>query len=214
MKHFVIVMIACLICVSTMSYAQVECQETVEYSYTPSSREIGEIIYETSGESSGGPVGAFDVNILAEDITLSQAGISQIAGVELTLAIAGEQEVKLWFFEEFNAPAIHVEDLGLMNTDGEYTTFLFELGAPVAVPQNFYFGFSVQGNGESDWIQTAAEVVVGAGTPGTYFYGPIAGGMLTNEWAVNVEHFDLKVFAEGAVATESMQWGQIKSLFF
>lgn len=213
MKTFVIATIACLICVSTMSYAQVICQETIENSTTPSSRELGEIIYETSGEGSS-PVGAFDVNILAEDISLLTSGISMISGVELSLAIDGDQEVKLWFFDEFNAPAIHVEDLGILNTDGVSTMFQFELGAPIAVPQNLYIGVSIQGNDATDWIKTASEVVIGAGTPGTYFYGSIAGGILTNEWTITVEHFDMKVFAEGVVATENVNWGEIKSFFF
>lgn len=213
MKTFVIAMAACLICVSSMSYAQVLSQETIKISDTPSSRVLGEIIYETSGDAPGGPVGAFDVNILAEDISLSHSGINLISGVELNLAIAGDQEVKLWFFEEFNAPAIHVEDLGILNTDGEYIIFQFELEAPIAVPQNLYIGVSIQGNGESDWIKTATDVEIGAGTPGTYFYGPIAGGMLTNEWTITVEHFDMKVFAEGTVSTENVYWGDIKSLF-
>lgn len=212
MKTFVIAMIACLVCVSTMSYAQVICEETIEKPNTPSSRELGEIIYETTGDGVS-PVGAFDVNILAEDITLLHPGINVISGVELSLRIDGDQEVKLWFFDELDAPALHVEDLGIMNTDGVSTLFQFELAAPIAVPQNIYFGVSIQGNDATDWIETATEVVIGAGTPGTYFYGSIAGGMLTNSWTTTPEHYDMKVFAEGTVATENVYWGEIKSLF-
>ena len=213
MKNFVIGMIACLICVSTMSYAQVAIQDTIENSNNnPSSRELGEILYETSGETS--PVAAFDENILAEDISLQQHGISLISGVELSLNIYGEQEVKLWFFEDLNAPAIHVEDLGMLNTDGATTMFQFELSAPLAVPQNLYIGVSIHGNGASDWLQTATDVVIGSGTPGTYFYGSIAGGILDNTWTTSSEHFRMKVFEEGVVATENVQWGMLKSLFF
>jgi len=156
-------------------------------------RDLGDIVYETSGSTSD--LGPYDSNILAEDITLSESGETEIGGVELVLNIDGEQSVKLWFFDQLNSPAIHVEDLGSLNTYGQDLTFQFELNEPLLVPQNFYFGVSIQGNGNTDWIDCHQSVITGSGTPFTYFYGSIAGGILDNNWtSSNGQHFNLKIY--------------------
>lgn len=141
----------------------------------------GAAIYEVP-ELPNNLVGAWDVNILADDVHFETASV--ISKIRIRLAIAGVQTCKLWLFDALGSPPIHTATFTNVpaSTNTDASTYDFDMH--VQVPKDVYVGFSAQGDG---WTANAVDywsrgTVVNrgvAGTAGQYYYGPVAGGQIT-----------------------------------
>jgi hypothetical protein len=140
----------------------------------------GATIYEVP-ENPGNLVGAWDVNIFADDVHFGTASI--ISKIRMRLAIRGVQTCKLWLFTATNSAPIHT--VSFTNVSAIYpidvTTYDFDM--QVQVPKDIYVGFSAEGDG---WTNNAdfwsRGTVLNRGvtnTAGQYYYGPVAGEKLT-----------------------------------
>jgi hypothetical protein len=139
------------------------------------------VIYEVP-ETPNQVAGAFDVNILADDVHFETAAI--LRKVRMRLAIAGSQACKLWIFDAMNSLPIHVVPFTNVPAGNAFTVSTYDFDMQLQVPKDIYVGFSAQGDG---WTNTLSDYwsrgfVVNrgvAGTAGQYYYGPVAGEKLT-----------------------------------
>lgn len=141
----------------------------------------GESIYEVP-EVANEVVGAWDVNILADDVHFAHASV--LRQVRMRLAIAGVQTCKLWIFDGLNRDPLHTVVFTNQPATNQFHTSTYDFNMQVQVPKDIYVGFSAQGGG---WGGTASDywswgIVANrgvAGTVGEYYYGPVSGGQLT-----------------------------------
>ena len=145
------------------------------------------VVYQVQ-EMPGEVVGAWDVNILADDVHFAAPTI--LSQVRIRLAIAGAQECKLWLFDGLNRPPLHVATFTNVPAASPYDVSTYDFDMDVQVPRDLYVGFSAQGGGWtntlSDYWSRGTNLVVGvAGTPGQYYYGPVSGGQLTTAYAAD-----------------------------
>lgn len=160
---------------------------------------FGAVIYGVP-EKAGEVVGAWDVNILADDVHFETASI--IREIHIRLAIAGEQTCKLWVFDGMNRPPLHVIPFTNAAALNPYdvSTYVFEMH--LQVPKDIHVGFSAQGDGWtntlSDYWSWGPEVLKGVeGTLGTYAFGPVSGGQLTTMYVSGTPSFGcLQVLSE------------------
>ena len=160
-------------------------------------------------------VGAWDVNILADDVHFKTAAI--ISKVRIRLAIAGEQTCKLWIFDALNSAPLHTVLFTNVPATSEYDVSTYDFDMQVQVPKDIYVGFSAQGDG---WTASAVDywswgTVVNqgvAGTAGQYYYGPVTGEKLTSVYAPvgNVSFGCLQILAEPVqIDTLTVATGQV-----
>ena len=143
------------------------------------------VVYQVQ-EMPGEVVGAWDVNILADDVHFAAPTI--LSQVRIRLAIAGAQECKLWLFDGLNRPPLHVATFTNVPAASPYDVSTYDFDMDVQVPRDLYVGFSAQGDGWTNtwsdyWSRGTNRVVGAAGTPGQYYYGPVSGGQLTTAYA-------------------------------
>lgn len=131
-------------------------------------------------------VGAWDVNMLADDVHFEVPSI--IREIRMPMAIAGLQTCTLWIFDNTNSPPLYTAAFSnqLATTNSDSTVYVFEMN--LQVPKDIYLGFSAQGDGwgltESDYWGRGYIVRQGIpGTAGEYYYGPVSGGQLTTSYA-------------------------------
>jgi hypothetical protein len=156
-------------------------------------------IYEVP-EVPGEVVGAWDVNILADDVHFETAAILRM--VRLRLAIAGEQECKVWIFDSMGSPALHVQGFTNVPATNQFDVSTYDVEMRVQVPKDIYVGFSAQGDGwnatDSDFWSRGNVVNRGvAGTAGQYYYGLVEGGQLTTMYPADaVSHGCIQILSE------------------
>jgi hypothetical protein len=148
---------------------------------TCASQCFGEVIYDIS-ENSSNVVGAYDVNILADDVHFETASI--ISKIRIRLAIAGVQACKLWIFDATNSPPLHMVPFTNVPADTPFAVSTYDFDMQLQVPKDIYVGFSAQGDGGtnnlSDYWSRGTGVHAGVpGTAGQYYYGPVTGAQLT-----------------------------------
>ena len=141
-------------------------------------------LYGISG-ASGFDLGAFDTNVMADDVQLRAP--ARLSRIELPLCIASNQNCTLWIFTELNATPLL--SIPFVNTPssyrGQFVTHEFLLKSDV--PREFYIGFSAQGEGwtddNSDFVATGPALTAGvAGTFNEFYYGAVSGGQLTSSF--------------------------------
>lgn len=142
---------------------------------------LGGVIYEAS-ENPSNVVGAFDVNILADDVHFETASI--LSKIRVRLAIAGAQTCKLWIFDATNSLPLQVVPFTNVPAGTTYDVSTYDFDLQLQVPKDIYVGFSAQGDGWaatlSDYWSRGTHVYAGVpGSAGQYFYGPVAGEKLT-----------------------------------
>lgn len=145
----------------------------------------GAVIYEVP-EDSGEVVGAWDVNILADDVHFETTSIIHM--VRMRLAIAGVQTCQLWLFTTLNSPPIYVATFTNRPATNQFDVSTYDFPMQVLVPRDIYIGFSAQAGGWSvngvDYWSRGTTVSQGvAGTPGQYYYGPVSGERLTASYS-------------------------------
>lgn len=139
-------------------------------------------IYEASEEPLK-VVGAWDVNILADDVHFETPAV--IRQVRLRLAIKGNQACQLWIFAALDSPPIYTAAFTNVPATNEYNVSTYDFDMQLQVPRDIYVGFSAQGDGWSalnlsDYWTRSFSVNRGvAGTAGEYYYGLVADGQLT-----------------------------------
>ena len=164
----------------------------------PSSRAS---IYEVP-EDKGIVMGAFDVNILADDVHFETAAI--INKIRMRLAIKGTQTCTLWVFDALNSPPIHAVAFTNAPATNQFDVSTYDFPMHLQVPRDVYVGFSAQGDGWtntlSDYWSRGSVVNQGvAGTAGQYYYGPVAGGQLTASYNSGDSSFGcMQILAEPA----------------
>lgn len=142
----------------------------------------GATIYEVQ-ENPNKVVGAFDVNILADDVHFETASI--ISKIRMRLAIKGVQTCKLWLFDAMDRDPIYTVSFTNVPATNEFNVSTYDFDMQVQVPKDIYVGFSAQGDG---WTNTLSDywslgTVInwgGVGTVGQYYYGSVAGEKLTS----------------------------------
>ena len=147
-------------------------------------------------------VGAWDVNILADDVHFETAAI--ISKIRIRLAIKGTQTCTLWVFDALHSAPIHTVTFtnGIATNQHDVSTYDFPMH--LQVPRDVYVGFSAQGDGWtntlSDYWSRGSVVNQGvAGTAGQYYYGPVAGGQLTASYNSGDSSFGcMQILAEPA----------------
>ena len=127
--------------------------------------------------------GAFDTNILADDIQMDHGGI--LTNVTMALTIKGNQDCRFWIFDGLNRPPIY--SVAFTNIPSDYTQILvYDFPMHLDVPSKIYVGFSAEGDGRVDeghpgvdYSMSSEDVRVGQpSSPGFYWYGSISGGVL------------------------------------
>ena len=141
-------------------------------------------IYEVP-ENSGNLVGAWDANIMADDVHFASAAI--LSKVRIRLAIAGVQTCRLWLFDALASPPIYTAAFTNVPAGVETAVSTYDFDMEVLVPKDIYVGFSAQGGGWGgnavDYWSSGVNIVEGsAGTAGQYYYGSVAGGQLTTAY--------------------------------
>ena len=145
-----------------------------------------DVIYEVP-EATNKVAGAWDVNILADDVHFSAPSV--IRQVRLRLAIAGTQTCRLWIFTMLNSPPIYTAVFTNVPASSEYNVSTYDFDMQLQVPRDIYVGFSAQGGGwnaptNTDYWTRGYTVSRGvAGTPGVYYYGLVSGGQLTASYS-------------------------------
>lgn len=174
----------------------------------------GAAIYEVP-EVANEVVGAWDVNILADDVHFAHASV--LRQVRIRLAIAGVQACKLWIFDGLNREALHTVVFTNQPATGTFHMSTYDFDMQLQVPKDIYVGFSAQGGGwggaASDYWSWGSVVTQGvAGTVGEYYYGPVSGGQLTTVFPTgNGAMGCLQILSE-PVRIESVAWetGQVR----
>ncbi len=153
-------------------------------------------------------VGAWDVNILADDVHFPSASI--LRDIRMPLAIAGVQTCTLWIFDALSQAPIYTVSFSnrpaVTNTDSSVYVFPMQL----QVPKDIYVGFSAQGGGwgvnASDYWGRGFVVEQGvAGTGGTYYYGPVSGGQLTTLYSIGDGSFGCLEISAYPVQVEQVE---------
>lgn len=129
-------------------------------------------------------IGAWDANILADDVHFGVPSI--ISEIRIPLAIAGEQECTLWIFDALNSPPIHTvsfTNVPSSSPSNDFHEYVFEMD--LQVPRSIYVGFSAQGGGwgenDTDYWECGTGVTTGVpGDAGLFYFGSVAGGELTS----------------------------------
>ena len=103
-----------------------------------------DVIYEVP-EATNKVAGAWDVNILADDVHFSAPSV--IRQVRLRLAIAGTQTCRLWIFTMLNSPPIYTAVFTNVPASSEYNVSTYDFDMQLQVPRDIYVGFSAQGGG-------------------------------------------------------------------
>ena len=158
-------------------------------------------IYEVP-ETPGEVVGAWDVNILADDVHFETAAIVNM--IRMRLAIKGNQACMLWVFDALNRPPIYTVAFTNVPAAGPFDVSTYDFSMHRQVPRDVYVGFSAQGDGWtntlSDYWSWGSVVTQGiAGTAGQYHYGTVAGGQLTTSYnAGNGSYGCMQILAEPA----------------
>ena len=140
--------------------------------------------------------GGWDINIFADDVHFHHGGI--ITNIEMHLAIRGNQQCKLWIFDDLGKDPIYTTAFtNIPSGWAQFKTYQFPLH--LDVPKDIYVGFSAQGdgwNGERvDFSDNATNVTSGLiTTPGSYWWGSISGGQLVDGGVyTSYDHFRMKV---------------------
>ncbi|MGD9782045.1 MAG: hypothetical protein AB7V14_07820 [Kiritimatiellia bacterium] len=141
-------------------------------------------IYEVP-EMPGEVVGAWDANILADDVHFETAAI--VGTIRQRLAIKGNQTCTLWVFDALNRPPIHTVSFTNVPAADPFDVSTYDFPMHLQVPRDVYVGFSAQGDGWtntfSDYWSWGTNVVRGiVGTAGQYYYGTVAGGQLATSY--------------------------------
>ena len=166
----------------------------------------GASVYEVP-ETRGEVVGAWDGNIFADDVGFEVPSLVRM--VRLRLAIAGVQTCRLWIFEELDAPPVYVATFTNAPATNQYDVATYDFAMRLHVPRRIYVGFSAQGggwgaNGVDYWSRGFAVNRGVAQTPGTYYYGTVAGGRLTETYAPGDGSFGcMQILAEPARIAEA-----------
>ena len=165
---------------------------------------LGGVIYEAS-ENPSNVVGAFDVNILADDVHFETASI--IRKIRIRLAIASNQTCKLWIFDATDSLPLHVVPFTNVPAATPFDVSTYDFDMQLQVPKDIYVGFSAQGAGWtntlSDYWSRGTHVYSGVpGSAGQYFYGPVAGEKLTASYNSGDGSYGcLQIFSEPARIT-------------
>lgn len=141
---------------------------------------MGVTVYET-GPTNGLKSGAWDMNILADDVHLRCGGI--ITNVMMLLSIKSTQTCSFWIFDGFGEDAIY--SVPFTNTRSSWSGDFHEYNFPMhlSVPPDIYVGFSATNGGWGDLNtdNSANAMVVSNGiaaNPGVYWWGRISDGRL------------------------------------
>lgn len=145
----------------------------------------GASIYEVP-EDKAQMLGAWDVNIFADDVHFKTAAI--LRQVRLRLAIAGEQTCRLWIFDALDRDPLYEQTFTNVAATNPFGVATYDFDLHLQVPKDVYVGFSAQGDGWtntlSDYWSRGLVVTQGvAGTAGQYYYGTVAGGRLTASYS-------------------------------
>jgi hypothetical protein len=145
-------------------------------------------------------VGAWDVNILADDVHFETPAV--IRQVRMRLAIKGSQACQLWIFAALDSPPIYTAAFTNVPATNGYNVATYDFDMQLQVPRDIYVGFSAQGDGwtanASDYWTRGFSVNRGvAGTPGVYYYGLVTGGQLTASYSAGDSlHGCLQILSE------------------
>lgn len=156
-------------------------------------------IYEVP-EVAGEVVGAWDVNILADDVHFETAAF--VSKIRMRLAIAGTQTCKLWVFDALNRPPIHETAFTSIPAANEFDVSTYDFDMRLQVPKDIYVGFSAEVGGWGingvDYWSWGSGVTQGiAGTAGQYYYGTVTGRQLTARYdAGNTSYGCMQILAE------------------
>lgn len=145
---------------------------------------VGATIYEVP-EKANVVVGAWDANILADDVHFKTASI--IRQIRMRLAIRNSQTCTLWIFDGLNRAPLHAVAFTNSPATNQFDVSTCDFDLNLQVPKDIYVGFSAQGDGWGDnnsdywsWGSVATQGV--AGTAGEFYYGPAAGGQITTAY--------------------------------
>jgi hypothetical protein len=174
-----------------------------------------EVIYGVP-EAADNVVGAWDENIMADDVHFKTAAI--ISRISMRLAIQGTQTCKLWIFDGLDKVPLFT--VPFTNTPAlyEYDTSTYDFEMQLMVPRDIYVGFSAQGDGwggvtNIDYWSLGTGVPVGVtGTAGEYYYGTVTGGKLTAVFApaANTYFGCLQIWSEPVrIDTVSVKTGHV-----
>ena len=141
-------------------------------------------IYEVP-EKAGVVVGAWDANILADDVHFKTASV--ICQIRMRLAIRNSQTCTLWIFDGLNRAPLRTVSFTNSPATNQFDVSTVDFDLNLQVPKDIYVGFSAQGDGWGDndsdywsWGITATQGV--AGTAAEFYYGPVAGGQITTAY--------------------------------
>jgi len=175
---------------------------------------LGGSIYEVP-ELEGEVVGAWDVNIMADDVHFETAAV--IRQVRLRLAVAGSQTCRLWIFDALNQPPLHTAVFSNVPALDQYDVTTYDIDLDLQVPRDIYVGFSAVGDG---WNTTDSDYwsrgnVANRGVPGTageYYYGAVAGGQLTTAYSSGDSSYGcMQILAEpAAIDAVHLTTGQVE----
>jgi len=144
--------------------------------------------------------GVWDVNILADDVHFRSGGI--ITNVEMSLAINGNQECRLWIFDGLVKDALYSVEFANTHSSYSFDFVKYSFEMRLSVPEDIYIGFSCQGDGWmgstdpwTDYSENMGVVTNGiAKNAGIYWYGPASGGQLNQGYhAGSGDYFKLRV---------------------
>ncbi|MDP6524964.1 MAG: hypothetical protein QGI24_06840 [Kiritimatiellia bacterium] len=142
---------------------------------------MGVTVYETVSPS-GNKSGAWDVNILADDVHFRCGGI--ITNVVMSLAIRGTNSCRVWIFDGFLRDAIYSAPFTHVPSSSSLDFQEYSFPMRVSVPKDIYIGFSAEGDGWggsnlTDHAENDSTVASGIATnAGIYWWGAVAGGQL------------------------------------
>lgn len=137
-------------------------------------------------ESSGQAIGAYDINILADDAHLPRPAV--ITRVDILLSVKGQQDCRLWIFGSLQQDALCAIAFTNRAAANQNDFSYYSVSLSQEVPKDFYVGFSAQGDGWganlSDSTLGGTNVLSGvASNRNVFYYGPVAGGQLTKSYA-------------------------------
>ena len=159
----------------------------------------GAAIYEVP-ENANDVVGAWDVNILADDVHFKTASV--IRQIRMRFAIRNSQTCTLWIFDGLNRAPLHAVSFTNPPATDQFDVSTFDFDLNLQVPKDIYVGFSAQGDGwgdnNSDYWSWGSVVTQGvAGTIAEFYYGPVAGGQITTAYSSGAALFGcLQILSE------------------
>lgn len=156
-------------------------------------------VYEVPVDPTANVLGVQDANIVVCRVEFD--GPTILSRIEIPLAIRGEQTCTLWLFHQLNQPAVAQIPFTNVSAGGtfDFTTYTFELD--LQVPRVLYVGVSAQGDG---WGANLADywecgTVAVAGTPdtlGTFYWGPVVGGQVSQSFFAGPLYGALRIEAK------------------